>query len=52
MKQKQEHVAVPRDGKDQFFRRLQLDSSTMKLISNYRVLKSMIDKDVNVRKAD
>ena len=45
----QERISVPKDGKDAFFRKLQLDQSTMKLIRNYRVLKQQMDRGSNVR---
>lgn len=52
MKQKQERIAVPKDGKDSFFRKLQLDVNTMKLIRNYRVLKQAMDRGSDAREVD
>ena len=51
MKMKSERVAVPKDGKDSFFRKLELDQPTMKLIRNYRVLKQSLDRDPDAREA-
>ena len=45
-------VAVPKDGKDSFFRKLELDQPTMKLIRNYRVLKQSLDRDPDAREVD
>ena len=52
MKQKQERMSVPKDGKDSFFRKLQLDSHTMKLISNYRILKQQMDRGSDAREVE
>ena len=52
MKMKQERIAVPKDGKDSFFRKLQLDQNTMKLIRNYRVLKQQMDRGSDAREID
>ena len=49
MKQKSERIPVPNDGKSNFFRKLNLDKYTMKIISNYRILKQQMDRGSNVR---
>ncbi len=49
MKEKKEHIPVPQDGKSNFYRRLQLDNRTMKLIRNYRTLKQRMDREPDAR---
>ena len=49
MKMKQSKVAVPHDGKSQFFRKLNLDKNTMHLIRQYRCLKQIMDRDSDAR---
>ena len=44
-----EKLLVPRDGKSGFYRKLELDKHTMKLIRGYRKIKRVIDRDINVK---
>lgn len=39
-------MSTPRDGKGQFYRKLELDKKTMKLIRDYRNIKRYIDQDI------